>query len=159
MRNRSWRLTALSSVVALTLAACSDQPATTPENDSPKSSESQTGAVSERSTMPPRVEIAVEHVILEQTGLFAGNAPDVHEGSLTIEFLEGTAEELTKALTDDLRSQDFRLSQSEAAKGGQRLTFRRNEGERVSVLIRPEDEVKLETEGAKGSIYLSWRSR
>lgn len=155
MSPRSWQVALLSSTLAITLAACSNQePAQT---ESSGTDATQQDAAATPAQPAPLLEIPFEHVVLEQTGVFADDGDTTVDSTLTAEFLTGTPEELAESLTSSLRAQGFRLSNSEPARGGERYTYRRAEGERLSVLIRPVGEVRVVTDGAQGSIFISWR--
>lgn len=153
-----WQTAALSSTLALLLVACSNQDATPVSSETvPTAQETPTPVSMAQET--PRIEIPFDHVILNQSGVFAGEgAGSGGDSTLTAEFLSGTAEEVSESLTASLRAQGFRLSNSEPARGGERRTFRRGDSELLSVLIRPRGEVTLVTDGAEGSIFISWRS-
>ena len=157
MNQRNCQLAVLISVLAIALAACSDQ-----EPGANKGSFADTGTTKRHgaaeTTQPaPRLNIPFDHVVLKKSGVFAGEDSTTGDSAVTIEFLTGTVEEVTQSITNSLREQGFRLSESEPARGGERHTFRRAAGERLSVLIRPKGEVELVTKGATGSLYASWR--
>lgn len=154
MNATTWKKVALSSALAVVLVACADQ------ESAPVPPETAQVPQEIPDTTPqgaPRIEIPFDHVILNQSGAFAGEATSSDDSALTAEFLSGTAEEVTESLTASLRTQGFRLSNSEPARGGERHTFRRGDGEVLSVLVRPRGEVTLVTDGAEGSVFISWR--
>lgn len=154
MNSTIWKTVALTSALALVLAACGDQEsASAPPETAEVPAQPSVATVQEA----PRIEIPFEHVVLNQSGAFTGDATSAEDSALTAEFLSGTAEEVTESLTASLRAQGFRLSNSEPARGGVRHTFRRGEGEVLSVLVRPRGEVTLVTDGAAGSVFISWR--
>lgn len=154
MNSTIWKTVASTSALALVLAACADQESTAvPSETAEVRAQAPVTTVQEA----PRIEIPFDHVVLNQSGAFAGEATSSDDSALTAEFLSGTAEEVTESLTASLRTQGFRLSNSEPARGGERHTFRRGDGEVLSALVRPRGEVTLVTDGAEGSVFISWR--
>lgn len=155
MTSQNRQLLILSAFLVFTLAACSNQepaPAVTPQAEI---GQQDTDAGTRHRV--PQLETPFDHVVLDRTGVFNGESVGESSNTLTAEFMTGTLKEITDSLTSSLRSQGFRLSNSEPARGGERHTFHRPGGERLFILIRPRGEVKLLTEGAEGSIYASWR--
>lgn len=155
MNSRIWQTAALSSALALLLVACSDQEATPVTSGTAEIPQETPVSTAQEA---PRIEIPFDHVMLNQSGAFADEAAPNGDSALTAEFLSGTAEEVSESLTASLRAQGFRLSNSEPARGGERRTFRRGDGELLSVLVRPRGEVTLVTDGAEGSVFINWRS-
>lgn len=155
----------LPALLALTLAGCGDEPASTapaqtdPAAESAPAATAATTAGTSAKGRKLRVPLP-ENVVLRFPYHFRSDkvdaAGDTPQRRVTVEFLGGDVAAASANLTNSMRRADFKLIREAALEGGrQRLIYSKKGFGRVHVTVAPSNG-KLRNPEAAGTILMLW---